>query len=238
MSAMAEFKGNFILSATFHAAAVAAFFVSAWMDIEVRIPRNFIAVSLFEEKQDNKSEFRHLAHKQQRQGNMFFEPHSRGSNPGEEEKSVPLPPTKKEDTSEGKRGPMNVSVERETALSDIHSGSEIDVPLGYSGVRRKSESAGTTSEEDRYSLIRAAIARSKIYPLLARKRRIEGAVVTGFRIDEKGCPQDLKIEKSSGHEILDSAALKIVTKAAPFPKVNGEIIVPITFKLTESPSSN
>jgi protein TonB len=157
-------------------------------------------VSLFEEKQDNKPEFRRLSHKQQRQ--------------------------------------ENVSVEQETALSDVRSGSELNVPVEYSGVRRKSEKSGTTSDEDSYSLIRAAISRSKIYPLLARKRKIEGAVITGFRIDEKGRPQELKIEKSSGHEILDSAALKIVTKAAPFPRVNGEIIVPITFKLTEHSSSN
>ena len=236
--AMAEFKGNFILSAALHAATVAAFFVSSWMDMEVRIPHNFVAVSLFEEKEDNKSEFRHLSHKQLGQGNMFFEPHLRGSTPGEGEKSVPLPPTKKEVTSEGKRESMNVSVGREAAPSDVRSGSEVIVPLGYSGVKRKSESTGTTSDEDRYSLIRAAISRAKIYPLLARKRKIEGAVVTGFRIDEKGRPQDLKIEKSSGYEILDSAALKIVTKAAPFPKVNGEITVPITFKLTDLSSSN
>ena len=162
---------------------------------------------------------------------------SRGSTSTEDEKSVSRPPITKEDNSEGKRGPMNNSVAREAARSDIRSGGEIIVPLGYSGLKRGANT-GTTSDKDRYSLIRAAISRAKIYPLLARKRKIEGTVVTGFSINDQGYPGDLKIKSSSGYEILDAAALKIVTKAAPLPKVNGEVIVPITFRLTESSEYN
>jgi protein TonB len=89
-----------------------------------------------------------------------------------------------------------------------------------------------------YSRIRAAIEKVKIYPFLARKKRIEGTVITGFTITNKGYPQDIKIARSSGSEILDSAAVKIVIKAAPFPEVNGKIVVPITFKLTDSTLSS
>jgi TonB family protein len=87
-----------------------------------------------------------------------------------------------------------------------------------------------------YNIIRAAIEEAKDYPLLARKKRIEGTVITGFTINNKGYPEDIRLEKGSGSEILDSAAIKIVKRAAPFPRVNGKIVVPITFKLTDSTS--
>ncbi len=87
--------------------------------------------------------------------------------------------------------------------------------------------------KDLFALIRNAIEKAKIYPLLARKRRIEGTVITEFTINNNGYPQDIKIKKSSGHEILDSAAMKIVRNAAPLPFVKGEIIVPISFRLTD-----
>ncbi len=194
---MIKFKGNFVISVALHAATVAAFFVS-WVDMEVHIPQNFVAVSLFEENKDNKSAFRPLSNKQQRQENMPPIDPKGEITPRNDEKSIPIPPITKEDTSDGNRESMNVSIAREAALSDIRSRTEIIVPLGYSGVKRD-ENTGTTSDEDRYSLIRAAISRAKIYPLLARKRKIEGTVVTGFRIDEKGRPQDLKIEKSGSN---------------------------------------
>ncbi|PIQ94684.1 MAG: hypothetical protein COV68_03275 [Nitrospirae bacterium CG11_big_fil_rev_8_21_14_0_20_41_14] len=99
------------------------------------------------------------------------------------------------------------------------------------------ESSHKGNTKNPYDLIRAAIEKVKTYPSLARKKRIEGTVITGFTINSKGYPQDIKVEKSSGYKILDSAAIKIVMKAAPFPKVNSEILVPITFKLTDYTSS-
>jgi len=97
--------------------------------------------------------------------------------------------------------------------------------------------SGKDGADSIYAFIRSAIEKVKTYPFLARKKKIEGTVLTGFTINNKGYPQDIKIKKSSGHEILDSAAIKIVMKAAPFPEVTGEILVPITFKLTDYISS-
>jgi len=88
--------------------------------------------------------------------------------------------------------------------------------------------------QDLYASIRNAIERAKIYPLLARKRKMEGTVITGFTIDNKGQPQNIKIEKSSGYDILDSAAIRIVINAAPLACVKGEITIPISFRLSES----
>ncbi|MEW6419511.1 MAG: energy transducer TonB [Nitrospirota bacterium] len=97
--------------------------------------------------------------------------------------------------------------------------------------------AGKGNTSNPYAIIRAAIEKARTYPFLARKKRIEGIVIIDFTINSKGYPQDIKIEKSSGSEILDSAAIKIIMKAAPFPAVDGEIVVPISFKLTDYHSS-
>jgi TonB family protein len=96
--------------------------------------------------------------------------------------------------------------------------------------------SGKDGADSIYAFIRSAIEKVKTYPFLARKKKIEGTVLTGFTINNKGYPQDIKIKKSSGHEILDSEAMKIVKNSAPLPYVRGEIIVPITFKLTDSAS--
>ncbi len=124
-----------------------------------------------------------------------------------------------------------------TTSSGQYSGKSEETTLsrntGFSMI--KSSHHGNTNNP--YALIRSAIEKARTYPFLARKNRIEGTVITGFTINSKGYPQDIKIEKSSGSEILDSAAIKIVMKAAPFPAVDGEIAVPISFKLTGYTSS-
>jgi TonB family protein len=93
--------------------------------------------------------------------------------------------------------------------------------------------AESQGRQDLYASIRNAIDRAKVYPLLARKRKIEGTVIMEFIINNKGYPQDIRIDKSSEHEILDSAAIKTVKNAAPLPHIQGKIIIPIRFKLTD-----
>jgi TonB family protein len=87
-----------------------------------------------------------------------------------------------------------------------------------------------------YAFIRSSIEKAKNYPLLARERGIEGTVVVSFRINGKGFPQGVKILKSSGYQILDEEVPKMLKKASPFPELNGEILIPISFKLIESTS--
>jgi len=104
-------------------------------------------------------------------------------------------------------------------------------PLGYGSPPSKQGDIG--QKKDYYALITAAIEKAKTYPFLARKKKIEGTVIAAFRINAKGYPQDINIRKSSGFEILDSAAMKIVTKAAPFPHVVEPVEIPITFRITD-----
>jgi protein TonB len=55
------------------------------------------------------------------------------------------------------------------------------------------------------------------YPKMAKMRHQEGATVVAFAVDAKGTPNNPTIEKSSGFESLDAAALNAVKAAGPFP---------------------
>jgi TonB family protein len=104
-------------------------------------------------------------------------------------------------------------------------------PSGYGNPPSKQDDIG--QKKGYYALITAAIEKAKTYPFLARKKKIEGTVIAAFRINAKGYPKDINIRKSSGFEILDSAAMKIVTKAAPFPYVVEPVEIPITFRIKD-----
>ena len=82
-------------------------------------------------------------------------------------------------------------------------------------------------------IVRRYIERAKTYPLLARKRGIEGTVYVKFRINPDGQPVEIQIIRSSGSEILDKGALKIIKNAGPFPYVNDALEVPISFRLAD-----
>jgi TonB family protein len=140
------------------------------------------------------------------------------------ENNFPHPPFRK--------GEMGGFPEQNTSSQIIDKGQ----PEGEILVKvEKSSLEGNTGSF--YALIRAAIEKAKAYPLIARKRGVEGTVLVSFRIDVKGLPQNVMIVKSSGYQILDDEVQKMLKKASPFPELNGEIVIPITFKLSDSVSN-
>ena len=68
-----------------------------------------------------------------------------------------------------------------------------------------------------YQAIRQRILRYLDYPLIARKRSVVGTVHTSFDLDHRGRLRKLTIEKSSGSDPLDQAALQSIRAATPFP---------------------
>jgi len=99
------------------------------------------------------------------------------------------------------------------------------------GTPDKGIAAGGHADSRDIAAIRAAIERAKSYPPLARMRGIEGAVTIQFRIGAKGNPEEIRIVKSSGFEILDTAAKKTLLQASPLPPIKGALEVPITFRI-------
>jgi len=64
------------------------------------------------------------------------------------------------------------------------------------------------------------------YPKMAKMRHQEGAALVAFSIDSSGAPVNPTVEKSSGFQSLDDAAVNAVIAAAPFPApaAAGEVV--------------
>jgi protein TonB len=76
-----------------------------------------------------------------------------------------------------------------------------------------------------------------VYPKLARKRGYEGTVILQVLVNKQGAVDDLRIETSCDHAMLDRAALNAVRKWLFEPGRRGNekiamwVKVPVTFKL-------
>lgn len=89
---------------------------------------------------------------------------------------------------------------------------------------------GVISPEE-WAILAAAIERTKNYPRLARERGIEGVVRVRFRLTSSGTVEKIEIVQSSGSEILDSASIGAVYRAAPMPAVSGWVEMPMKYVL-------
>jgi len=65
--------------------------------------------------------------------------------------------------------------------------------------------------------VMVAVSGKVEYPKMAKMRHQEGVVTVTFTVDGDGKPVGAAVEKSSGIESLDNAALAAVASAAPFP---------------------
>lgn len=63
----------------------------------------------------------------------------------------------------------------------------------------------------------AHLRRHQFYPRAARRAGIEGSLRLSVRIDGEGRVLQVVITASSGHAVLDHAALSLVARAQPFP---------------------
>jgi TonB family protein len=87
-------------------------------------------------------------------------------------------------------------------------------------------------------VILAHIRERQFYPQTARRNRLEGVVWVDISIRADGALLESTLSQSSGHGVLDQAALDIVARCDPFPPMPSEISgismkyrVPIAFEL-------
>lgn len=87
------------------------------------------------------------------------------------------------------------------------------------------------------------LARYRTYPLEARRARIEGVVQLRVTLMSDGRLVDARVEQSSGHAVLDRAALDLLARASPLPDEFGsgriwqvELQLPIVYRM-RAPSS-
>jgi protein TonB len=112
-------------------------------------------------------------------------------------------------------------------------------------VRRKS-AAGSGGSRNRpgtgggqaYTAARYASCPPPVFPAEARKTRLSGTVLLLVQIDEHGRPLSIDLRKTSGHAILDTAALRAVRAWRFEPArrdgkpVDARLEIPIRFALS------
>ncbi len=98
---------------------------------------------------------------------------------------------------------------------------------------------GLETSSSYLDMVRLKIEQHKSYPDTAKARQIEGSVTIRFIITPEGGVRAVEIAKTSRHMVLDTAALRAVQAAAPFPRpprhlFKGEIPLELTivFELT------
>ncbi|HZH28741.1 MAG TPA: energy transducer TonB [Azospirillaceae bacterium] len=110
-------------------------------------------------------------------------------------------------------------------------------PSAAAGVGTPSAAPSPASSNWQGLLLRH-LERRKQYPRAAERRRQQGVAHVRFTFDRQGNVRSVRLDRSSGHEALDEAAVALVAGASPLPALppdSGqelvEIVVPVEYAL-------
>lgn len=92
---------------------------------------------------------------------------------------------------------------------------------------------GLLSKKDYIDMIRMKIESSKIYPVNARNRMVEGFVTVRFTVTLDGQTSSVSIARSSGNHLLDQAAINAVNDSGPFAQPPASLFkAPVKMEIT------
>jgi len=119
------------------------------------------------------------------------------------------------------------------AILKLDSSSDSGVVDGMGQAQPGGDGGLIAVREARIGEIRMAIQSAVVYPLIARRRGLEGTVLASFIVDEKGIPHDVQVLQSSGYSIFDREVVRVIHAASPYPTVDVAVEVPVTFLLSD-----
>ena len=129
-------------------------------------------------------------------------------------------------------------VEPSTPGTDGKAGTQ-DSPDAGNSAADASAGGMAGAEADYAAVLLAWLERHKEYPRAAQQRRQQGVVLLYIVIDRDGRVIDSRIQKSSGQQLLDQAALAMLERAQPLPPIPDDMnkerlkfVVPVQFFLT------
>jgi len=93
-----------------------------------------------------------------------------------------------------------------------------DTSLAGVSTSAAAAAAGFMTRKDFLQLVKMRIETLKKYPDQARERNQQGLVVIEFELEKEGRVMAVRVQRSSGVNLLDQAAVQAVQKAAPFPR--------------------
>lgn len=109
-----------------------------------------------------------------------------------------------------------------------------DVPVAKTPPSSQAVNHQKAYEDENLGRIRTLLAQNLTYPKNARRLNLQGEVTVTFSLSPNGEPIALTVTKSSGSELLDEAACRLIQTTAPqFPKPSKtvHISVPIGYRL-------
>jgi protein TonB len=108
-------------------------------------------------------------------------------------------------------------------------------PAPAPAVSREAIAAATSSWQSR---LQAHLARFKRYPPEAQMRHQEGTPLLRFTMTRGGRVLSFRLERSSGHDVLDREAMGLLERAQPLPALPAEVqretielVVPLRFQI-------
>jgi len=141
----------------------------------------------------------------------------------------PKPPVKKAE-------PVRKTPKKQQARRPQTKGGEVNTRKGGEQVTSKtarSNANGRANAKTNDGGIKAAsnykgkvvakLRRAKKYPRAARRARLTGTARVAFTIARNGSVSGIRLSRSSGHTVLDQAALDMVRRASPMPKFPSDI---------------
>lgn len=150
----------------------------------------------------------------------------------------PEPSAPPQPEAQAPRAPVPLPAPAEEQTAAVPAAPAADAPpAARESVSQQTDGLVASYEKRLSDLIR----RHEYYPERARRQRWEGKAVVGLSISAEGKVTDISLLESTGREILDEAALRMVQRASPLPRapdaLRGKqriVRVPIVFKLQSS----
>ena len=95
--------------------------------------------------------------------------------------------------------------------------------------------------ENWIGLLNSEITNQINYPIILKKKNISGSLIVNLSINTNGDIIDLNLNQTSGNEILDNAALKLIKQIKHFPEASFEaknkifnFLIPLNFDLNKN----
>lgn len=143
-------------------------------------------------------------------------------------------PTKKPEPPVRKAEPQNVAKtdvkrvqKKGTEVSSRRGGERVTSQSASSNTNGRADATtndnGTRATSNYKGKVAARLRRAKRYPRDASRQKLGGVVRVSFTISANGSVSGIRVTRSSGHQILDQAAIEMVQRASPMPRFPNDI---------------
>lgn len=110
-----------------------------------------------------------------------------------------------------------------------------------SGSPKAEDRSAVAARNQMPGLLQTRLSRHLVYPPLARERGWEGTVWLGLRVESDGRLDDIRLERSSGHAVLDHSALNSLRRIGHLVEARTwldgrsiDVQLPVVYRLIEN----